>query len=304
MSALLLCVALAAVSPAIGGEILDLATLQSRTLPENEGRVQVLDGGHAVRLTEIATTLASLELTYVHGFMTREECRELVRICEARDGFERSPVVSGAADAKETFEGETRTSTSCMMLPGPVYEAQRDRIQQVAPHLIQEVDMTAELSKRAADLLQVPLTHVEPLQVVHYSPGEQFSAHYDAHTGDRETAAKAQRRHTLLVFASDVDGICQADEGAAENCSRQHTVLDEQRRRQEEELYGAGGHLRFPALGLSVKPAMGDAVLWLNTVSEDSAGPIPESLHEGMAPVAGEKFAINIWTTWTNALQL
>merc|ERR1712217_986004 len=74
-----------------------------------------------------------------------------------------------------------------------------------------------------------------------------------------------QRTHTLLVFMSDVP---ETD---------------------------GGGHLHFPLLGLQILPRVGFAVLWSNVRPGGGCEPDPNSLHEGMAPFASGKIAMNVW---------
>jgi len=124
--------------------------------------------------------------------------------------------------------------------------------------------------------------------------GEKFGPHYDARGSDDDAN---KRRYTLLVFASDApaEDACPADADARR---KDLTVLDEARTEAEAALYGAGGHLRFPRLGLSVRPRKGDAVVWANTVDSDRTSPLHDSLHEGMPVLWGEKYAVNVWTRW------
>jgi hypothetical protein len=146
--------------------------------------------------------------------------------------------------------------------------------------VLRELELTWALTERAAKLLQVEPSQVEPLQVIHYAPGQFYKPHHDhagyylsetppsgGGEGSLEDEADApqlpqptgeptgeSRPATILVFLSDVEG---------------------------------GGELNFPRLGLSFTPAKGDAVAWSNVNVKGLAD--PTMVHEGRPPTSGVK---------------
>ena len=56
-----------------------------------------------------------------------------------------------------------------------------------------------------------------------------------------------------------------------------------------------GGHTRFPQLELSIPPTRGTALLWPNVRDDDPHRSDHRTTHEAMPPLAGLKFAANLW---------
>ena len=56
---------------------------------------------------------------------------------------------------------------------------------------------------------------------------------------------------------------------------------------------GGGGQTRFPALNITVEPRAYAALLFNNCL--DNGEPDERTQHEGVAPLAGTKYAINGW---------
>jgi prolyl 4-hydroxylase len=122
------------------------------------------------------------------------------------------------------------------------------------------------ISTRIADLVGLPLVNAEALQVINYGPGEEYRPHYDAweagtETGDRCLARGGQRLVTCLIYLGRVD---------------------------------AGGGTFFPRLDIEVLPRSGRMVLFHNCYAGTSERH-PGSLHGGMPPEAGTKWACNLW---------
>jgi len=171
-------------------------------------------------------------------------------------------------------EQGARTSSSCPLLFPLFYLALRARIQTEKPELMRELDLSWAITQRAATLLEVEPSQVEPIQVLRYEPGEFYRVHHDHHgyydgngnDGDGGSGGQKgggeDRPLTMLLFLSDVEG--------------------------------GGGELRFPKLGFDFLPKQGDAVLWSN-VHRDTGEADPDMVHEGRPPAAGQKFAANIW---------
>ncbi|CAE7507126.1 P4HA1 [Symbiodinium natans] len=227
-------------------------------------RLQLHDACVSVRrLTEDGEPDVSL----VQGLFQKAELEELVRICEARQGFQASLQRTSSG---EFLRDRMRTSSSCPLL-WPLFTP-RERIQQLRMENEQmaeavEVELAAVLSatNRCAQVIGVDEARVEPLQLIRYEPGQYYRPHMDTHEEPQRMSSYAgeQRSHTLLVFMTDIP---EAD---------------------------GGGHLHFPKLGLRILPRAGDAVLWQNL--DASGEPDPQMLHEGVAPNTCEKIAMNVW---------
>ena len=126
--------------------------------------------------------------------------------------------------------------------------------------------VVAELGERLAALVGLPLAHAEALQVIHYSPDQEYRPHYDAYDlakprGQRACRFGHQRIVTVLLYLNAVE---------------------------------EGGATHFPRLGLQVDPKPGRIVIF-NNVGASIHEPHPLSLHAGLPVLRGEKWACNIW---------
>ncbi|MCH1460092.1 MAG: 2OG-Fe(II) oxygenase [Luminiphilus sp.] len=129
-----------------------------------------------------------------------------------------------------------------------------------------EDDVVQSIGKRIADIVGLPLTNAESMQIIHYGPEQEYRPHFDAFNlslprGQRAAKWGGQRLVTALVYLNKVE---------------------------------AGGATQFPKLGITVPATPGRMVIFHNT-THDISGPHPLSLHAGMPVEAGEKWAFNMW---------
>lgn len=113
------------------------------------------------------------------------------------------------------------------------------------------------IEARLSELMQVPLSHAEPLQVLHYKPGEQYKLHYDYFTSD---SVANNRISTLVMYLNDVE---------------------------------EGGETCFPLLQLSVAPKKGSAVYFEYFYTDTRLNEL--TLHAGNPVVTGEKWVATQW---------
>jgi len=129
-----------------------------------------------------------------------------------------------------------------------------------------QTPMIRSLVRRIGDLVGLPATHAESLQVVHYGPTQQYKPHFDAWDistpkGKQKTGRAGNRLVTALMYLNEVD---------------------------------AGGATTFPELDLEVDAVPGRLCLFHN-LYEGSSERHPRSLHGGMPVIEGEKWACNLW---------
>lgn len=122
------------------------------------------------------------------------------------------------------------------------------------------------LVKRIGDLVGMPVTHAESLQVVHYAETQEYRPHFDAWDvstpkGRQKTLIGGNRAVTALMYLNEV---------------------------------AAGGATSFPELELEVEAVPGRLCLFHNLM-EGSTERHPRALHGGMPVLAGEKWACNLW---------
>ena len=127
-------------------------------------------------------------------------------------------------------------------------------------------EVIAGIGRRIATIVGIPLSHAEAMQVIHYGPGQEYRAHYDAYDlattrGQRCCAYGGQRLVTALVYLNAI---------------------------------AEGGATTFPQLNVTVASVPGRMVIFHNT-GDDADMPHPRSLHAGTPVTRGEKWAFNIW---------
>ena len=129
-----------------------------------------------------------------------------------------------------------------------------------------DLDLVVLLARaRIAATLGVPAGALEPVQILHYAPGQQFARHHDyldpaqpGHAAD--IARRGQRMATALVYLN--------------------TGYE-------------GGQTDFPVAGLRFRGEPGDALLFANI--DPDGQPEPRSLHAGLPTTRGEKWLLSQW---------
>jgi prolyl 4-hydroxylase len=122
------------------------------------------------------------------------------------------------------------------------------------------------LVRRIGDLVGLPATHAESLQVVHYGPTQQYKPHFDAWDistpkGKEKTARGGNRVVTVLLYLNAVRG---------------------------------GGATGFPELGVEGAAVPGRLCVFHNLLLGSSERH-PRSLHAGLPVESGEKWACTLW---------
>ncbi|CAI8600149.1 unnamed protein product [Vicia faba] len=191
-----------------------------------------------------------------HNFLSKEECEYMINL--AKPFMEKSSVVDSKTG--KSTESRVRTSSGMFLKRG------KDKT-------IQNIE------KRIADFTFIPVENGEGLQVLHYGVGEKYEPHYDYFLDEFNTKNGGQRVATVLMYLSDVE---------------------------------EGGETVFPAAkanfsavpwwndlsecarkGLSVKPKMGDALLFWSMRPDASLD--ASSLHGGCPVIRGNKWSSTKW---------
>jgi prolyl 4-hydroxylase len=178
-----------------------------------------------------------LELFIVRGFLDPATCAELI----ARIDQKRRP----SAIADDMGIANFRTSETCDL-------DSRDPV-------------VAEVERRIADLIGLPLEASEPLQGQRYAPGQEFKPHTDTfEPGGYDfylhTADTGQRTWTAMVYLNEPE---------------------------------EGGATRFKAIGKTVHPEVGKLLAWNNLLPDRH--PNPATLHQGMKVRRGTKYVLTKW---------
>ena len=119
---------------------------------------------------------------------------------------------------------------------------------------------------RLADTCQYSVSTGEVPSLLHYRPGQRYKAHLDC-----------------------IDNkLAESEQGRAEGGQRTHTILLAM---GNDDL--KGGETWFPQLEQGTRAATGELLRFNNT--DQDGQPLPNSLHEGQAVKAGEKWLLSKW---------
>jgi len=184
--------------------------------------------------------LASLDEPIVRVLdqvLDAEECDELIEL--ARPRLDRARTVD--SEGRQQVD-QRRTSEGMFFRLG-------------------ETPLIERIEARLAALLEIPVSHGEGLQVLHYGPGQEYEPHYDwfdpTQPGfEAVTAHGGQRIASVVMYLNTPE---------------------------------AGGGTGFPNAGLSVTALKGSAVYFAYD-TDDTA-----SLHAGLPVERGEKWIATKW---------
>jgi prolyl 4-hydroxylase len=118
------------------------------------------------------------------------------------------------------------------------------------------------IHQKIADNLGLDIKKGEDLQGQKYQVGQYFKEHNDYFIGDaydKHCLSSGNRTFTFMIYLND--------------------DFD-------------GGGTSFPKLGKIIKPELGKAVVWQNTINGE---PQPETMHEGTTITKGIKYIITSW---------
>lgn len=180
------------------------------------------------REIDIVTRLEEPLIVVLGNVLSNEECDELIRM--SMDKMKRSKI------GMTREENELRTSSSMF-----IEESENDTV--------------ARVEKRISAIMNIPIEHGEGLQILQYTPGQQYKAHYDFFK-----VADNNRISTLVMYLNDVE---------------------------------QGGETFFPKLNLSVTPKKGMAVYFEYFYNDQALNDL--TLHGGAPVITGEKWVATQW---------
>ena len=197
------------------------------------------------KLAEVPPKVALSEsprLRVMEGFASPAECAWLIE--RARDRLRRAPVV----DSSGSMTVEAARTNS-----GVEFQ-------------LADMDLVIEAIRlRISAATRLPLPLFEPVQVLHYAPGQEFKPHHDYYDPQLPAHAEQIREHgqrigTFLLYLNDGYG---------------------------------GGETAFPYAQISYRGNAGDALFMANV--DRNGRPDASSLHWGTPPTTGEKWILSQW---------
>ena len=190
--------------------------------------------GHRV---DISVSVNEPALRVLDGILSQQECAELIEL--ARPRLKRAMTVDTAGknqvDNRRTSEGMFFT--------------------------LNELPLVSTIEQRLATLLEMPVSHGEGLQILHYLPGQEYEPHFDWFDPRQPgfstiTAVGGQRIASIVMYLNTPEG---------------------------------GGGTAFPEIGLTVTARQGSAVYFAYDSGDQS------SLHAGLPVTKGEKWIATKW---------
>ncbi|MDR0136657.1 2OG-Fe(II) oxygenase [Metabacillus idriensis] len=122
-----------------------------------------------------------------------------------------------------------------------------------------ENDTISKIEKRISAIMNIPIEHGDGIQILKYSPGQEYKPHFDFFTSSSKVI-KNNRISTLVMYLNDVEH---------------------------------GGETFFPKLNFSVSPQKGMAVYFEYFYNDQNINEL--TLHGGAPVTAGEKWVATQW---------
>ncbi|KAK4429436.1 putative prolyl 4-hydroxylase 3 [Sesamum alatum] len=191
-----------------------------------------------------------------HNFLSKEECEYMINL--AKPHMTKSTVVDSKTGKSK--DSRVRTSSGMFLRRG------RDKV-------------IRDIEKRIADFTFIPVEHGEGLQVLHYEVGQKYEPHYDYFLDEFNTRNGGQRVATVLMYLSDVE---EGGETVFPAAKGNYSSLPGWNERSE-----------CAKRGLSLKPKMGDALLFWSMHPDATLD--PSSLHGSCPVIIGNKWSSTKW---------
>ncbi|WOV89222.1 2OG-Fe(II) oxygenase [Sporosarcina oncorhynchi] len=183
------------------------------------------------RTIDIVAKIDEPLIVVLGNMLSDEECDELIRL--SSDKMKRSKI----GTTRE--ENQLRTSSSMFI--------------EESENLI-----VARIENRIATVMNIPIEHGEGLQILQYTPGQQYKAHHDFFSST--SSVTNNRISTLVMYLNDVE---------------------------------QGGETFFPHLNFSVSPRKGMAVYFEYFYDNPTLNDL--TLHGGAPVEVGEKWVATQW---------
>ncbi|XP_019054349.1 PREDICTED: probable prolyl 4-hydroxylase 3 [Nelumbo nucifera] len=194
--------------------------------------------------------------TLYHNFLSKEECEYLISL--AKPYLAKSSVVD--SNTGKSMDSSVRTSFGMFLNRG------QDKV-------------VRSIEKRIADFSFIPVEHGEGLQILRYELGQKYEPHFDYFVDELNTKNGGNRMATLLMYLSDVE---EGGETVFPNVKGNISAVP-----WWNELSACGKR------GLSVKPKMGDAILFWSMKPDATLDPL--SLHGACPVIKGTKWSCAKW---------
>jgi len=196
-------------------------------------------------LTEIQDCMNRYDTNQIYEFpnmLSSEECNKIIKL--SKDKVKRSLVIG----ANKEIISKDRTSHNTFINNS------------IDPLMVL-------INERIQNLTGINPEKYEDLQVVHYQPGQEYKAHWDACDPSKKLECIEDNKKGGLRFATFLLYLNDDMEG---------------------------GETEFPLMNKKIKPQKGKGVLFFN-LNDDLKSRKEISKHAGLPPTKGEKWMCNKW---------
>lgn len=193
------------------------------------------------KTVEVLSHITDPEIILFGNFLSDEECNSLIELSKAR--LVESKVIDSATGGD--IKHEARTSNNSFFQYG-------------------ETELLKTIENRIAQLLNIPMENGEALQVLNYSPGKEYKAHFDYFSPKNAESIHmkkgGQRVGTFIMYLNDVE---------------------------------EGGETSFPELNIKICPKKGNALFF--SYCNDKTQTDKRTLHAGNPVIVGSKWISTKW---------
>nr|WP_180955247.1 2OG-Fe(II) oxygenase [Peribacillus deserti] len=184
------------------------------------------------REINIITKLEEPLIVILGNVLSDEECDELIML--SKDKMQRSKI------------GTTRDVNQIRTSSGMFFQEN-------------ENNTIMKIEKRISSIMNIPVEHGDGIQILKYTPGQEYKAHFDFFS-PISGASINNRISTLVIYLNDVE---------------------------------QGGETFFPKLNFSVFPQKGMAVYFEYFYTDTELN--EQTLHGGAPVITGEKWVATQW---------
>lgn len=171
-------------------------------------------------------------IVILENVLSDEECNELIKM--SKDKMERSKI-------------------------GVIREVNQIRTSEGMFFQENENDTIIKIEKRISSIMNIPVEHGDGIQILKYTPGQEYKAHFDFFSSTNRASIN-NRISTIVIYLNDVEH---------------------------------GGETFFPKLNFSVSPKKGMAVYFEYFYNDKELN--EQTLHGGAPVITGEKWVATQW---------
>uniref|UniRef100_A0A7S4UJW3 Fe2OG dioxygenase domain-containing protein n=1 Tax=Guillardia theta TaxID=55529 RepID=A0A7S4UJW3_GUITH len=224
------------------------------------------------RTVEVKRLSSTPRLFVVENFLSAEECEEIIKTATPLLAPSTVLKQGDQSNGEEKVKDEVRTSETAWLMD-------------------KKVPIVAKIRQRVEELIRIPMSYAEDMQVLKYTFKQHYHVHYDffdpkMYPGDKRWSSGHNRLVTVFFYLTSVE------KGGETIFPFGNTSAEE-----HHKIQSWGPCENAVESSIKVKPVRGSAVIfYLMKPHGHTHGELDHtSLHGGCDPIVGEKWAANYW---------